>query len=135
MAKVVIKKGDVDGFYAGTAGEFKINIQRTGNNVPRSIDLVLLGLGTCTISTVSHYMVRKGLPVENLAVELSAEYDEKEGHYKDFSIELQVDESIPAPMRKIISSIAKTCRIHKTLDARPQVSIEVTQAAGSSVSG
>jgi len=132
MAKVVIRKSDVDGYYAGTAGEFRINIQRTGNNVPRSIDLVLLGLGTCTISTVSHYMTRKDLPVDNLAVELSAEYDEKEGHYKDFSISLQVDESIPEAMRKVISSIAKTCRIHKTLDARPHVSIEVTQAAGSS---
>lgn len=132
MAKVVIRKSDVDGYYAGTAGEFRINIQRTGNNVPRSIDLVLLGLGTCTISTVSHYMTRKDLPVDNLAVELSAEYDEKEGHYKNFSISLQVDESIPEAMRKVISSIAKTCRIHKTLDARPHVSIEVTQAAGSS---
>ena len=132
MAKVVIRKSDVDGYYTGTAGEFTINIQRAGNNVPRSIDLVLLGLGTCTISTVSHYMTRKGLPVDNLAVELSAEYDEKEGHYRDFAISLQVDESIPETMRKIIGSIAKTCRIHKTLDARPHVAIEITPAAGAS---
>ncbi len=133
MARVVIKKSDVDGYYDGSAGEFSIRIERTGHNVPRSIDLVLLGLGTCTISTVSHYMARKGLPVDNLAVELAAEYDEKEGHYKDFVISLRVDDSIPEATRKIISSIAKTCRIHKTLDAKPAIAIEVAPA-GSSVS-
>lgn len=134
MAKVKITRGDVDGFYTGTTGEFKMNIQRTGNNVPRSIDLVLLGLGTCTISTVSHYMSRKGLPVDNLAVELFAEFDEKEGHYKDFSIALQVDDEIPAATRKIIAGIAKTCRIHRTLDARPQITIEINQPADSNAS-
>lgn len=129
MAKVLLKKSEAAGFYTGTAGEFTIQIDRTGHNVPRSIDLVLLGLGTCTISTVSHYMERKGLPVHNLAVALSAEYDEKEGHYKDFVISLEVDESIPAATRKIIGSIAKTCRIHKTLDARPEIAVDVAAAA------
>jgi uncharacterized OsmC-like protein len=131
MAKVMIRKGDVDGYYCGTAGEFRVSIERGGNNVPRSIDLVLLGLGTCTISTVSHYLTRKGLPVENLAVELTAESDEKEGLYRNFAVVLRLDDQIPPEMHKIVASVAKTCKIHRTLDARPHVAIEVM--AGSAV--
>lgn len=129
MAKVKIRKADVEGYYTGTAGEFTVNIERTGNNVPRSIDLVLLGLGTCTISTVSHYLTRKQLPVENLAVELSAEYDEKAGHYKDFSVVLSLDEDVPDELRKVIAGVAKTCKIHRTLDARPEIAIQVAPCA------
>jgi uncharacterized OsmC-like protein len=128
MAKVAIRKSDVPGFYTGTAGEFSISIDRTGNNVPRSIDLVLMGLGTCTISTVSHYMERKGITTDNLAVELSAEYDEKLGHYKDFAVTLKVDDSIPAPTRKVIAGIARGCKVHRTLEAHPQVTIDVAPA-------
>lgn len=126
MAKVRVAKGDVEGFYTGTAGEFRITIERTGNKVPRSIDLVLLGLGTCTISTVATFMERKGWPTDALAVELAAEYDDKAGHYKDFSVVLHAGEAVTAEMRKVLLAVAKSCRIHKTLDARPHVAVEVT---------
>ncbi|MGE5526155.1 MAG: OsmC family protein [Rhodospirillaceae bacterium] len=128
MAKVIISKSEVEGYYTGSAGEFRIDIERAGNNVPRSIDLLLLGLGTCTISTVAHYMERKGLTRNNLSVELSASFDEKEGHYGNFSVVLRVDDAIPEPTRKILAGIAKTCRIHRTLDARPHVALEVAPA-------
>lgn len=125
MAKVTIRRGDVEGFYTGAAGEFRISIERTGNKIPRSIDLVLLGLGTCTISTVASFMERKQWPTDALAVELSAEFDEKAGHYKDFSVALHVGEAVLPDMRKVLLNVAKTCRIHKTLDARPQVQMNV----------
>ncbi len=133
MAKVMIRKSDVEGFYTGMAGEFQIRIQRGEASVPRSIDLVLLGLGTCTISTVAHYLERKNLPREELAIELSAEYDEKQGLYKDFAVVLHLDPQIPEQMRKIVAGIARNCRIHRTLEAKPEVTI-VAQAAGTSVS-
>lgn len=131
MAKVTVTKSDVEGYYTGQAGEFRISIERTGNNVPRSIDLVLLGLGTCTISTVSQFLSRKGLPVDTLAVELGAEYDEKGGCYRNFSIILKLDERIPPDMRKAAAAAAKTCRIHRTLDARPEIALEILAVAGS----
>lgn len=131
MADVTITKSDVEGFYAGEAGDFRITIDRAGKREPRSIDLVLLGLGTCTISTVAHYLERKGLSTRSLAVELSAEFDEKQGLYKDFTLKLKVDETLPAEMHKTLAAVAKTCRIHKTLDTRPQIAVEVGEAAPS----
>ena len=128
MADVTIRKSDVDGLYAGAAGDFRITIDRAGKREPRSIDLVLLGLGTCTISTVAQYLERKGLSTRDLAVELSAEFDEKHGLYKDFSLKLKVDEALPAEMHKTLAAVAKTCRIHKTLDSRPHIAVEVGAA-------
>jgi uncharacterized OsmC-like protein len=127
MAKVTVTKGDAEGFYTGTAGEFKISIERTGNKVPRSIDLVLLGLGTCTISTVATFMERKEWPSGELAVELSAEFDDKAGCYKDISVVLHTGERVTPEMRKVLLAVAKSCRIHKTLDARPQMSVDVRE--------
>lgn len=133
MANVVIRKSDIDGFYSGTAGEFKLNIDRAGKHEPRSIDLVLLGLGACTISTIAHYLGRKGVSAESLAVELSAEFDEKQGMYKDFSVKLHLGEDVPQNIRKVIPAIAKTCRIHRTLEATPHVTIELAEPASGAV--
>jgi putative redox protein len=134
MAKVTIKKSDIEGFYSGAAGEFRINIDRTGNNSPRSIDLVLLGLGACTISTVAHYLRRKRLPQDNLAVELSADLDEKGNIYKNLTVLLRVDDQIPQEIRKVLVGVAKTCRIHRTLESRPHVAIELAELTVTSVS-
>jgi putative redox protein len=134
MAKVTVRRGDSDGVYAGTAGEFRISIDRTESRVPRSIDLVLLGLGACTISTVAHFMERKGLPQDHLAVELSAELDEKENRYTDFKLVLRVDDRIPPELRKALVNVAKTCRIHRTLASAPHVAVALAEPAATSVS-
>lgn len=134
MAKVTIKKSDIEGFYSGAAGEFRINIDRTGNNAPRSIELVLLGLGACTISTVAHYMRRKGLPQDNLAVELSADLDEKGNLYKNLTVLLRVDNQIPQEIRKVIVNVAKSCRIHRTLESCPHVAVELAELTGTPAS-
>src|SRR5688572_6675858 len=109
VADVTITREGAEACYTGEAGNFRITIDRAGKREPRSIDLVLLGLGTCTISTVAHYLERKGLSSRTLAVELSAGFDDEHGRYKDFSVKLKVDESLPPEMHKTLASVAKTC--------------------------
>ena len=135
MADVTITKLGAEPYYSGEAGDFRMTIDRAGKREPRSIDLLLLGLGTCTISTVAHYLERKGLPSNTLAVELSADFDEKQGCYVDFTVKLKIDEALPAEMHKTLAAVAKTCRIHKTLAATPQISVEVAAAMPEPESG
>ncbi|MPZ46100.1 MAG: hypothetical protein GEV05_22490 [Betaproteobacteria bacterium] len=127
MAKVVVRKSEAEGFYTGTAGDFKIEIERGEIRSPRSIDLVLLGLGSCTIATIAHYLRRKGLPADAVDVELAAHFDEKTGAYGDFSVRLHVVDSIPPETRKVIAGIAKTCRIHRTLESALRISTELAE--------
>jgi uncharacterized OsmC-like protein len=129
VAKVVVRKSDERGCYVGEAGDFKVDIELTENKSPRSIDLVLLGLGSCTISTIAHYLRRKGIPPDCVDVELSAELDEKANTYREFRIMLYIADGIPPEMRKIIATIAKSCRVHRTLATAPHIAVEVAEPA------
>lgn len=128
MADVTITRQGAEPYYTGEAGDFRITIDRAGKREPRSIDLVLMGLGTCTISTVAHYLERKGLSTGTLAVELSADFDEKQGCYVNFQVKLKVDDALAPEMHKTLAAVARTCRIHKTLASKPQISVEVDGA-------
>jgi uncharacterized OsmC-like protein len=125
MAKVVVRKSDAEGAYTGTASDFTLEIDKEKGS-PRSIDLVLLGLGSCTIGTIAPYLRRKGLPADAVHVELSAEFDEATGAYRDLVVELRFLDSVPAETRKVIASIARTCRIHRTLGSSPDITIKLT---------
>lgn len=129
MTKVFIKKSHLDDQYLARADDFSIAIDRGEKHAPRSVDLLLFSLGACTISTVAHYMQRKGLPQTNLAVELSANLDESENVYGGLKVILHFDDGIPEETRKVIRGIAKNCRIHRTLERRPHIDIELAAAA------
>lgn len=133
MATVLVRKSDLDDIYVASADEFQIKIERGEIRAPRSVDLLLFGLGACTISTVAHYMGRKGLPLDNLTVELSADLDEKQNFYDGLSVKLQVDERIPPETREIILGIAKNCRIHRTLERSPHISLVLAEPVSTSV--
>ena len=126
MSNVIIKRSESENQYIARVGDFSITIERGETKAPRSVDLLLCGLGACTISTVAHYMQRKGLTTENLAIELSAHLDEKENAYDTLKVILHFDETVPEQARSVIRSIAKNCRIHRTLERHPQVEIDVS---------
>lgn len=130
MATVLVRKSDVDDFYVASAGDYQVKIERGDNHVPRSVDFILFGLGACTISTVAHYMSRKGLPLDGLAIELSADVDEQENFYKGMTIKLQVDDRISAETRLTILGVAKNCRIHRTLERKPHITLELAETVG-----
>lgn len=134
MAKVLVRKSDLDDVFLASADAFQVRIERGENHAPRSVDLLLFGLGACTISTIANYMGRKGLPLDNLTVELSADLDEKQNVYSDMKIKLQLDEQIPPETRQIILGIAKNCRIHRTLERSPHISLELAQPTATLVS-
>lgn len=125
MATVTVRNGDVSRQFVGDADGFQITVDRGEVGKPRSIELFLLGLGTCTISTVDHFLRRKELPTEDLAVELSSELDEVTNTYGDIRITLQISEAIPEDMRRVVQGVARSCRIHKTIRSAPEIEIEI----------
>ena len=118
--------------FIATAGEFSLVLDRGENTGPRSIELLLLALGSCTIGTLSTYMSRKGLPTDALRVELSGKLDPAANRYGSIEMILHLDPGIPAEQRSVLLAVARSCRIHKTLEHRPEMRIEL---AGESAKG
>ena len=125
MANIRFEAGPADSQFRGNADGFQVVVDRGEIGKPRSVDLLLLGLGSCTISTVNHYVRRKGLPIEEVAVEVSADLDEKRNCYENIRVELQLGESFSADDRKTLANVARTCRIHKTLVSTSDIAVEI----------
>jgi uncharacterized OsmC-like protein len=125
MATVSLQRSEVENQYSVTAGSYQMDLTLGAPLHPSSIDFLLLSLGSCIIGTVSHYMARKELPTEGLAIRLSCELDEKANRYGDISATLNLGDGIPEAQIARISGIAKMCRIHRTLEQQPQVKLEV----------
>lgn len=104
----------------------KLTIDRREGKGPSSLQLLLLSLGACTYGTVAHYMERKSLPIDSLQVELSGERAES-GLYEKLFVKVFIDGQIPEKQCPIISNVAKSCRIHKTLHLAPEIDLDVVQ--------
>ena len=133
MPKIRYQAGSQEATFRGTADGFEVIVDRGEIGKPRSVDLLLLGLGSCTISTVNHYVRRKNLPIEQVAVEVSADLNESLNCYENIRVALILGDAFTDTDRKTLANVARTCRIHKTLASNPQ--IEVAVEAASPVAG
>jgi uncharacterized OsmC-like protein len=125
MATVTLRGGDEPRQFIGDADGYKVVVDRGDIGKPRSIELFLLGLGTCTISTVDHFLRRKELPTEDLAVEVSSELDEVSNTYGDIRVKLHLSDAIGEDMQRVVRDVARSCRIHKTIASAPEIEVEV----------
>jgi uncharacterized OsmC-like protein len=114
-------------------GNLNLTIDRTDGKGPSSLELLLLSLGACTYSTVAHYMERKNLSIDTLAIELSGERAES-GLYEKLFINVILDDQVPKDQKSIILNVANTCRIHKTLHISPEISVDVQFQSEASIS-
>jgi len=126
MAKVTLRGGSEPRQFVGDADGYQVIVDRGEVGKPRSIELFLLGLGTCTISTVDHFLRRKGLPTDDLVVEVTSELDNVTNTYGNIRLNLQISADIPEDMRRVVQGVAKTCRIHKTIASAPEIQIEIS---------
>ena len=53
--------------FAGSNGAWNLEFDPTSEAGPRSIDLLLFSLGTCTIAVVGRYMRQKGYATDNFS--------------------------------------------------------------------
>lgn len=125
MATIRFEAGPGASQFRGSADGFQITVDRGEIGKPRSVDLLLLGLGSCTISTISHYVRRKGLPIEDVAVEVTADLDESHNCYENLCVELQLGDAFTPEDCKTLVNVAKTCRIHKTLVSNPDIKVTI----------
>ena len=130
MTPVVIRNGDAPSQILGSIGQIEFKIDRTEQDGPRSIEFLLLGLGACLHATVGHYLTRKNLPLDGLAVELVNGPVSNGNFYERILVRLKVSDQITEPQLATIRGVARACRIHKTLENGPEIQIDVSAGGG-----
>lgn len=126
MASVLLKRGEQENHFSATAGDFQMDLILGEQRHPRSIDFLLFSLASCIIGTVSHYMKRKELSTKGLAIRLNSDLNEEDNRYGEISVILDLGNDIPSKQVAIITTVAKTCRIHKTIGDKIAVNFAIT---------
>lgn len=110
---------------ANGSGSFTFIFDSSSATSPRAIELLLLSLGCCTAATVGRYMQQKGWSTDGLRVGLRAEFDESEKRYGAIQVDVRVAMALGEAERRTLLAVARTCRIHKTLDDFRGVEIDI----------
>lgn len=127
MPRLTLRAGRTDVSIVSTSGDVPVDA-RTAQTL-RSVENVLLGLGQCTLATLRPFLERKGLPVEGLVLELSAELNEPENLYDRIRMDIRLSEAIPESLRPAIANVARSCRVHRTLSRALDIALDVCTAA------
>src|SRR4029453_11022386 len=96
---------------AGFLADEPVEVGGLGNG-PTPFDLLCAALGACTAMTLKLYSKRKGLPLEQVNVEVS---HAKEGQSDVFSRLITLEGPLDDAMRTRLFEIAERCPVHRTL--------------------
>lgn len=111
--------------FAGCNGAWNFEFDPTGEAGPRSIDLLLFSLGTCTIAVVGRYMQQKGYATDKLEVVLSSDFDAASKRYGAITVDLRPGGDLTEAQKRSIRAVAGSCRIHNTLKNFAGINIEI----------
>lgn len=124
MGEVIVRSRTGSKQMSVQIGSTTIEVDRSeGNREIRSVDFLLAALGSCTLATLSHYMQRKGMESE-IKINVTSTREEGQDHYGSIAVLVDVGE-VDERTKMVLKSIGKTCTIHKTLHAHPEISIDI----------
>ncbi len=111
--------------FLGSNGGWNFEFDPTNDAGPRSIDLLLFSLGTCTIAVVGRYMRQKGYATDKLEVVLSSDFDAASKRYGAITLDLRPGDDLTEAQKRSIRAVAGSCRIHNTLKNFVGINIEI----------
>lgn len=127
-SSVVLRPAGRPGAFIASNGSWSFEFDLNNEAGPRSIDLLLFSLGTCTIGTLTRYMEHKGLDPNTLEVTLSSDYEAANKQYGTISVNLRLTGDLTESQLRSIRAVASTCRIHNTLKNFPGVELDAERS-------
>lgn len=112
--------------FTGKTDREAVALDRDSGHGMSSVEFLLMSLGSCVIGTLKKYLSSHDIDLGHIVVESSAELVEKTNAYDNLDIRITCSEPLTDRLSKTIYNVAKTCRIHRTLDGGPNIAVTVT---------
>jgi len=127
LASVVFENDGSSQQFTGVSAGGDIFIDRKAGIGPSSGEYLLFSLGSCVIGMLRNYLVAKDVEIDGLRVELVSEVDEETKAYEKIHIVIKSGSPLSDKLRAVFLNVAKTCRIHRTLEGGPEMSVEIME--------
>ena len=98
------------------------------DSAPTPLELLSVSLASCIALYVQRFCLGHGLHACGLAVEVSPVWRPEPGRIARFDVELRLPASVPDHLGVELEAIARSCPVHQTFDARPEISVKAVIA-------
>jgi putative redox protein len=89
------------------------------DSAPSPYELFLASIGTCSGLYVKSFCDNRNIPVNNIKIVQTAEFDEETGLPRNIKLEIKLPHDFPEKYKEAVISVAELCKVKKTMDDPP----------------
>jgi putative redox protein len=93
------------------------------DSAPSPYELFLASIGTCSGLYVKSFCDNRNIPVNNIKIVQTAEFDEETGLPTNIKLDIKLPPDFPEKYREAVISVAELCKVKKTMDDPPAFEI------------
>jgi len=91
----------------------------------RPTELILAGLGACTMGTLLTFCENMDIPVEKFAIRLRGKREHQPERMSEIHLALSLEGDISEDRIETLKRVAKGCRVHYTLTHPPRIEVDL----------
>ncbi|HXY69840.1 MAG TPA: OsmC family protein [Gemmatimonadales bacterium] len=96
---------------------------------PMPLELMPAALGTCVALFVQQFLVTRGLDPAGMSVQVYTAPESNPHRIGRFEVAVSVPRGVPEQYRDAVVRAAESCTVHHTLSHRPEIAVELLEAA------
>jgi putative redox protein len=89
------------------------------DSAPSPYELFLASIGTCSGLYVKSFCDNRNIPVNNIRIIQTAEFDEETGLPTVIRLDIKLPPDFPEKYKEAVISVAELCKVKKTMDDPP----------------
>jgi putative redox protein len=89
------------------------------DSAPSPYELFLASIGTCSGLYVKSFCDNRNIPVNNIRIVQTAEFDEETGLPTNIKLDIKLPPDFPEKYREAVISVAELCKVKKTMEDPP----------------
>ena len=93
------------------------------DSAPTPLELTAASLAACVALYVHRFCSKNGIDARGLAVEVGTLWRTDPGRIARFDVLLHLPASVPEHLGEALMDVAKTCPVHHTLAAGPEINV------------